>query len=82
LLIAVSPISYVFLYLFFGGVFATLTGYIADSHGRSFWRWFGLGAILPFVSVFVVLLVAMCSQLAADRAANPSRRPGTPPSAM
>ena len=54
-------------------LFAPITGYIAASHGRSFWRWFGLGLVLPFVSMFVALFVAMRSQLAEEKAAN--RRP-------
>lgn len=51
-------------------VFAPITGYIAASHGRSFWRWFGLGLLLPFVSMFVALFVAMRSQLAEEKVAN------------
>ncbi|SFP71736.1 hypothetical protein [Hymenobacter arizonensis] len=49
-------------------VFAPITGYIASSHGRSFWRWFGLGIILPFASVFVALFVAIWSQIAETKA--------------
>jgi hypothetical protein len=51
-------------------VFAPITGYIAASHGRSFWRWFGLGMVLPFFSVFVALFVAIRTQMAEDRAAG------------
>lgn len=59
-------------------VFAPITGYIAASHGRSFWRWFGLGLILPFVSVFVALAVAIRAQLAEEKA---DRLPKSPPPA-
>lgn len=38
-------------------VFAPITGYIAYNYGRSFWRWFGLGCALPYVSLFVVMAV-------------------------
>jgi hypothetical protein len=75
----VSPVQNVLLVLVFASFFALLTGYIASSHGRSFWRWFGLGLILPFVSVFVALAVAMRGQLAEDRAAKAARPPGPPP---
>ncbi|MBF9140360.1 hypothetical protein [Hymenobacter properus] len=35
----------------------TITGYMATSHGRSFWRWFGLGCVLPYLSLFVISYV-------------------------
>jgi hypothetical protein len=35
----------------------TITGYMATSHGRSFWRWFGLGCALPYLSLFVISFV-------------------------
>ena len=60
-------------------VFAPITGYIASSHGRSFWRWFGLGIVLPFVSVFVALFVAIRSQLAETKATRDLPKP--PPEA-
>lgn len=59
-------------------VFAPITGYIAYSYGRSFWRWFGLGMVLPFASVFIALFVAMREQLAVERA---NRLPKPPPPA-
>ena len=52
-------------------VFAPITGYIAYNYGRSFWRWFGLGLLLPFVSVFIALFMAMRDRLAEERAARP-----------
>ena len=51
-------------------VFAPITGYIAYSYGRSFWRWFGFGMVVPFVSVFVALFVAMRTRAAEDEAAS------------
>jgi hypothetical protein len=74
-------VGYIEIVLILGGalVFAPITGYIAASHGRSFWRWFALGMALPFVSVFVALFVAMRSQWAEDRAAG--SHPKSPPSA-
>ena len=51
-------------------VFAPITGYIAYNYGRSFWRWFGLGLLLPFVSVFIALFMAMRDRLAEERAGH------------
>ncbi|MCC3155439.1 hypothetical protein Q3A66_03880 [Hymenobacter sp. BT770] len=56
-------------------VFAPITGYIAASHGRSFWRWFGLGIVLPFFSVFVALFVAVRTQLAEKKEAGDLPKP-------
>lgn len=60
------------LFIYLGALlfFAPLTGYIAHSYGRSFWRWFGLGLLLPFFSVFVALAVAIRTRLAEERAAK------------
>lgn len=51
-------------------LFAPITGYIASSYGRSFWRWYGLGVVLPFFSMFVAIFVAMRAGLAEEKA-NP-----------
>ena len=56
-------------------VFAPITGYIAYSYGRSFWRWFGFGLVVPFFSVFVALFVAMRTRAAEDDAATRLPRP-------
>lgn len=56
-------------------VFAPITAYIASSHGRSFWRWFGVGLVLPFFSVFVAVFVAIRTQLAEKKAADSPRKP-------
>ena len=34
-----------------------MTAFRAYGHGRSFWRWFGVGCALPYVSLFVVMFV-------------------------
>ena len=47
-------------------VFAPITGYIAYSYGRSFWRWFAFGLVVPFFSVFVALFMAMRTRAAED----------------
>jgi energy-coupling factor transporter transmembrane protein EcfT len=60
-------------------VFAPITGYIAYNYGRSFWRWFAFGLLLPFFSVFVALFMAMRDRWAEDKATDPRRR--TPPTA-
>lgn len=57
-------------------VFAPITGYIAYNYGRSFWRWFGLGIVVPFFSVFIALFVAMRERKAEDDAnLRAGRRP-------
>ena len=57
-------------------VFAPITGYIAYNYGRSFWRWFGLGMVVPFFSVFIALFVAMRERKAEDDAnLRAGRRP-------
>ncbi|MDQ2770668.1 MAG: hypothetical protein M3Y54_09220 [Bacteroidota bacterium] len=60
-------------------VFAPITGYIAYNYGRSFWRWFGLGLVVPFFSVFIALFVAMRERKTEDDAdLRAGRRPGQP----
>ena len=34
-----------------------MTAFMAYNHGRAFWRWFGLGCVLPYVSLFVIMFV-------------------------
>ncbi len=31
-----------------------ITGYFAYSHGRSFWRWFVIGCLLPVIANFLI----------------------------
>ncbi|WP_223649169.1 hypothetical protein [Hymenobacter psoromatis] len=38
---------------------ASVTMYIAYSHGHSRLKWFVLGLVLPFFSIFIALAVAM-----------------------
>ena len=60
-------------------VFAPITGYIAYNYGRSFWRWFGLGLVVPFFSVFIALFMAMRERAAEDDAdVRAGRRPNRP----
>ena len=73
------PLQYLLLLAVSAVVFAPITGYIAYSYGRSFWRWFGFGMAVPFVSVFVALFLAMRVQLAEERAAQAAARPPGPP---
>ncbi|HYE78880.1 MAG TPA: hypothetical protein VEI97_12920 [bacterium] len=40
-----------------------LTGYAAYSHGRRFWLWFGLGLVLPVVSLAVLTILLAVRQL-------------------
>lgn len=46
-----------------------ITAFFARSLGRSFWRWFAIGCILPFVSV--ILLCFLPEVKEEDRAADP-----------
>ena len=50
-------------------LFAPITGYIAASYGRSFWRWYGIGLLLPFFSMFVAIFMAIRSRLAEEKVA-------------
>lgn len=59
--------------LLFSFTFPLLTGYIAASNGRSFWRWYATGFLLPFLSVFIIMLVAIRAQLAEEKCATASR---------
>jgi len=34
-----------------------ISGYFAYSHGRSFWLWFTLGCLLPFVSNIILAIL-------------------------
>lgn len=59
-------------------VFAPITGYIAYNYGRSFWRWFGFGLVVPFFSVFVALFMAMRDRRAEEQAEEAQRRKRLP----
>ncbi|MBD2720596.1 MULTISPECIES: hypothetical protein [Hymenobacter] len=60
-------------------VFAPITGYIAYNYGRSFWRWFAFGMVVPFFSVFVALFVAMRERAAEEKQEASARQ--RPPAA-
>ncbi|MGY2134273.1 hypothetical protein ACW9KT_18720 [Hymenobacter sp. HD11105] len=47
----------------------TITGYMATSHGRSFWRWFGIGCVLPYFSLLLITCVVYRDQ----RRARPTK---------
>lgn len=34
-----------------------MTAFMVYNHGRSFWRWFGIGCALPYVSLSVIMFV-------------------------
>lgn len=40
-----------------------LTGYCAYTNGRSFWLWFALGWLLPFVSFMILFAVLAREQM-------------------
>ena len=46
-----------------------ITAFFARSLGRPFWRWFGIGCILPFVSVIILWFLPEVKE--EDRAADP-----------
>lgn len=46
-----------------------ITGYMATSHGRSFWRWFGIGFALPYLSLLLISYVVYRDQ----RRARPNK---------
>ena len=45
-----------------------ITGYCAQSRGRSFWLWFALGWLLPLASFFLLFALIARDEL------NPGRR--------
>ena len=48
-----------------------MTGYMAYGNGRSFWRWFGIGFALPYVSLLLISYVVYRDQRK-SRAAQPN----------
>jgi len=63
-----------FLFLL-DALLASLTAYVAYSHGRSFQRWFLLGLLLPFVSIFIALAVGIADERRAARARGSAPAP-------
>ena len=54
---------------------ASVTMYIAYSHGHPRGRWFLLGMVLPFFSIFIALAVAIRDERRAERARGGAPRP-------
>ena len=61
--------------LFLNALLASVTMYIAYSHGHSRWKWFLLGLVLPFVSIFIALAVAIRDERRAEAARNGAPKP-------
>ncbi|TDN40305.1 hypothetical protein E4631_11855 [Hymenobacter sp. UV11] len=63
--------------LFLDVLLASVTMYIAYSHGHSRLKWFVLGLVLPFVSIFIALAVAIRDEQRAKaaRGGAPAPRP-------
>ena len=54
---------------------ASVTMYIAYSHGHSRGKWFLLGMVLPFFSIFIALAVAIRDERRAERARGGAPKP-------
>ncbi|RZK15188.1 MAG: hypothetical protein EOO56_23375 [Hymenobacter sp.] len=54
---------------------AAVTMYIAYSHGHSRGKWFLLGMVLPFVSIFIALAVAIRDERRAEAARHGAPKP-------
>ena len=58
---------------------ASITMYIAYSHGHSRGKWFLLGMVLPFVSIFIALAVAIRDERRATAARGGAPKPMSEP---
>ena len=58
---------------------ASVTMYIAYSHGHSRGKWFLLGMVLPFVSIFIALAVAIRDERRATAARGGAPKPMSEP---
>ncbi|GAB3297880.1 hypothetical protein [Hymenobacter tenuis] len=56
----------------------TITGYMATSHGRSFWRWFGIGCVLPYFSLPLITFVVYRDQRRARLNQSDTSNPDLP----
>ena len=58
-------------------VLALVTAYIAYSHGQPFWKWYAIGVVLPLVSIFIAMVVAVRhkQRVAAARGGAPAPVP-------
>jgi len=54
---------------------ASVTMYIAYSHGHSRLKWFLLGMVLPFFSIFIALAVAIRDERRAEAARKGAPKP-------
>ena len=54
--------------LLIDALLASITMYIAYSHGHSRLKWFVLGMVLPFFSIFIALAVAIRDEQRANAA--------------
>jgi hypothetical protein len=54
---------------------ASVTMYIAYSHGHSRGKWFLLGMVLPFISIFIALAVAIRDEQRAKAARGGAPKP-------
>ncbi|MFD1875001.1 hypothetical protein [Hymenobacter bucti] len=61
--------------LFLDALLALVTMYIAYSHGHSRWKWFLLGLVLPFLSIFIALGVAIRDERRAEAARGGAPKP-------
>ncbi|TGE28013.1 CHASE3 domain-containing protein [Hymenobacter metallicola] len=70
-------IDYLFALLFLCFPSALITAYIAHMNNRSLWRWLLFGFCVPFVAIFVAMIVTYYDQkrAAADKSdSEPDRR--------
>jgi hypothetical protein len=65
--------------VFFDFLLASITMYIAYSHGHSRLKWFLLGLVLPFVSIFIALAVSIRDERRAEAARGGAPRPAPEP---
>ena len=65
--------------LLFDVLLASVTMYIAYSHGHSRGKWFVLGLVLPFVSIFIALAVAIRDERRATAARGGAPKPVSEP---
>lgn len=61
--------------LVFDLLLALVTMYIAYSHGHSRRKWFLLGMVLPFFSIFIALAVAIRDERRAEAARGGAPKP-------
>lgn len=45
----------------------TITAYFAYSYGRSFWRWFAIGCMLPILANFIIVYICRKEAVRAEK---------------